>query len=137
MKFGETIIRLLGGGALGAVVGVTLAAAPLELARILITVLSLAIVVMLGFFLFGLEQKRRLTAIVILVILAFLILLNQTVAQAVWQGIRFGADALARLLLSTRGQNTSETLVTWIVLGAAANLLFGAVDLDAWRRANR
>ncbi len=137
MKFGETIIRLLGGGALGAVVGVTLAAAPLELARILITVLSLAIVVMLGFFLFGLEQKRRLTAIVILVILAFLILLNQTVAQTVWQGMRFLADALARLLLSTRGQNTSETVVTWVVLGAAANLLFGAVDLDTWRRANR
>ncbi|GAB4151548.1 MAG: hypothetical protein Fur0021_15580 [Candidatus Promineifilaceae bacterium] len=137
MKFGEMIIRLCGGGALGAVVGVILATAPLALARILATILSVVILLLVGVFLFGLEQKRRLAAVIILTILAFVILLNQTVPRRVWQGVLFVADALARLLLSTRGQNASETIVTWIVLGATVNLLFGAIDLDAWRRANR
>ena len=137
MKFGETIIRLLGGGALGGVAGVILAAAPLELARILATIAGLVIMAVAGFFLFGLEQKRRLAAVVILVILAFLILLNQTIAQTVWQGARFLADALARLLLATRSQSSSETIVTWVILGAVVNLLMGAIDLDAWRRATR
>lgn len=137
MKFGEMLIRLFGGGALGAVIGVILATAPLALARILATILGVVIVLLTGFFLFGLEQKRRLAAVIILVILAFVILLNQTAAQTVWQGVRFLADALARLLLATRGRSASETIVTWIVLGVAANLLFGAIDLDAWRRVNR
>ncbi|MCA9937080.1 MAG: hypothetical protein KC418_00440 [Anaerolineales bacterium] len=137
MKLGETIVRLLGGGALGAIIGLILSAAPLALARILMTFLGIVLIVLIGFFVFGLEQKGRFAVVGLVVVLVILLLLDQTIAAALWRGVRFLADALARALLATRGKTTGETVLIWAVLGAVVSWLSGSVNPDAWRRVNR
>lgn len=137
MKLSETVIRMIGGAALGFLLGYILTIAPAEVRRFFALVLGWLVVGGAVFLILRLDQARRITVVVLLGVLAVVLLGDSGRAAQIWAYTQYVVNLSGNLIVSSTTQNAGTALVFWTLIGTTLSFLFGFGSWDKWRQASQ
>ena len=136
METGESIVRLLGGAAIGVIFAFILRIAPPPVARMMVTAAGVVIVALLLLGFLGLGRKAILLLAVIVGGLLLAGVVKPSVAQTLWIWLHVGGRPDRRGHGRRAGRDRRlRCCVTWGLVGALLNLLAGSFDLASLGRA--
>ncbi len=134
METGESVVRILGGAAVGVGFALILRVAPAPLAQTLVMAVGVGVVVLLLLLLLGLGRRGLLVMGIVASALLLAGVVSETVAQTAWAWLRLAAGVVASGIRAATHAPQTQMLITWGVVGALLNLLAGSVEVSSLKR---